>query len=249
MPPRRTKTIGLGYMQLMAERTAASRSASGYASDSGTTTTSSSPPALGMLQPTPTSATLFIHAEASLPVQTGEPPPVPMLNLCVTITELSSNDHEVVESNNILTSPWVGGYFFQESIGTTEDNNGAMVVYQGGNEPHSTGVNDLLRHSTIGNANQRACEELDGKCQERNLEGLQFLEHTLGCVEFDVPSEESHSNDGVGEDNVDQSNAMGSAHGSLEQLLAEEFDPAEPFLWGNPEEHDHGEGIDYYLIM
>ncbi|CAN8307552.1 unnamed protein product [Cochlearia groenlandica] len=71
--------------------------------------------------------------------------------------------------------------------------------------------------------------ELDGICQERNLEGLQFIQHTLGCVEFGVPYEESHSNDGVGEDNVYQSNAMGSAHGSLEQLLAEEFDPVSRF--------------------
>ncbi|CAN8290997.1 unnamed protein product [Cochlearia groenlandica] len=63
---------------------------------------------------------------------------VSMLNLCTTITELSPNDHEVVESNNISPSPWVGGYFVQESISTTEENNGAIVLYQGANEPHST---------------------------------------------------------------------------------------------------------------
>ncbi|CAN8307544.1 unnamed protein product [Cochlearia groenlandica] len=52
-------------MQLMAERTAASRSASSSASASGTATTS---------QPTLTSATLPIHADASPLVQTGAPP-------------------------------------------------------------------------------------------------------------------------------------------------------------------------------
>ncbi|CAN8289076.1 unnamed protein product, partial [Cochlearia groenlandica] len=56
---------------------------------------------------------------------------VPMLNLCATITEHSPILDEVVESNNICSSIWIGPYFVQESMGTTEENIGVMVVYQG----------------------------------------------------------------------------------------------------------------------
>ncbi|CAN8319482.1 unnamed protein product [Cochlearia groenlandica] len=84
----------------MAERAVASRSASNSAYASGTATTSSSPPALGMSQPTPTSAPLPpVQTEAPPPVHTGAPPPPPphdQLDIAVTVPvhpELDVSDH------------------------------------------------------------------------------------------------------------------------------------------------------------
>ncbi|CAN8232336.1 unnamed protein product [Cochlearia groenlandica] len=150
------------------------------------------------------------------------------------ITELSPNCHEVVESNNITISNSNDASFVGETTGTIEENNGTMVVYEGG-KPISTSENGSKQKSCFEKSSwQTIYEELVGTSHESNLELLQIIQQHIPMLANDPSLETPIFDDSVEEDGLVTNTVMGSALGMVEKLIAQEFDPVEQLVWGSP---------------